>query len=344
MNGFVLMRRQLPSCTGRMRRRDWLRVILLGLLVGLPSCHKQVEPTTRHTEKTKMPLDVTFKITRTELLVQENPICQLTLANSGKTTVNILNPSFNPHMPILRIIELRTGIETFQQAPIPFTGDYVTPLAAGQQIQAVFSLLSKGRLGMPGDYEISCNLHYVQGKKVESNAVKVSIRPVTAKNLSLVFVQGGWAPVQYGVCVNIAADPPQIAQYCFNPLVKGGIADAQTVVKTTMRAAPVAAAPPNKSVSHSHWIGWVEDKTVCFTHFDASLGALGVSKWNPNDVEAEIVASMHTDVVADPQVRPAGAALDWVGDPNGNASSFQVLNLSAAGLLERQPPPPSQVA
>src|SRR5258706_13584542 len=145
MNGFELMRRQMDSCRGRMRRRDWLRVIFLGLLVGVPACQKQVEPTARHTEKTKMPLDVTLKITRTELLVQENPICQLTLANSGKTTVNILNPSLNPHMPILRIIDLRPGIETFQQAPIPFTGDYVTPLAAGQHIKAVFFLLSTPR-------------------------------------------------------------------------------------------------------------------------------------------------------------------------------------------------------
>jgi len=309
-------------------------VLTVATLAGLGGCDKEALPAGRQTEKSKMPLDVQFRIAKTNLLAQEDPNSQVILVNNGKAPVNILNPEFNPHMPVLRVMEVKTGMEMLQQRKAPMTGDKWTPLGPGQQIDSIFPLLSRAKLSLPVEYEISCIELYDNGKsKAESNALRVTITPVTPRSLSLVYVQGGWAAMEYGVSVNVATDPPMIVRHAFDVMAGGGVIDAQPVVKTSLRSAPVISAGANKVVMHAHWIGWIEDKAVCFTHFEPSIGALGVSKWNPGDLDAEVVGPMHSDPMPDMKVRPAGAALVWVGDPNANASTLQVLNISPAGKI-----------
>src|SRR3954467_9512326 len=178
-----------PIASSGIRNFGVLRIVLtLATFAGLGGCGKQALPAGRQTEKTKMPLDVQFRITKTTLLAQEDPNCQVLLVNNGKTPVNILNPEFNPHMPILRVMEVKTGVETLQQRKAPMTGDNATPLAPGQQIDSIFTLLPRAKLPLPVEYELSCILMYDNGKsKAESNAIRLTITPVTPKSLSLVY-------------------------------------------------------------------------------------------------------------------------------------------------------------
>jgi len=186
-------------------------------------------------------------------------------------------------------------------------------------------------LSIPGEYEISAIIPYDQGKsRAESNTVRIKIAPSTPKGLDMAYVQGGWATLLYGTCVNVTSDPPEILRYGFGVMPSGGVMDASIVCKGGLRIAPVIAAPHHGTVAHNHWIGWIDKEAFWFTHFDPYQGALAPRKWDHGGVEAQIVAPL-LNGASDTTDRPAGSAMIWVGDPTANASGFQIVQLAAPG-------------
>jgi hypothetical protein len=157
----------------------------------------------------------------------------------------------------------------------------------------------------------------------------VKLSASTPKNLDWSYVQGGWAAVLYGACVNITADPPEILRYSFETLPGSGVVDGESVCKGAFRIAPIISAPQNQTVAHTHWIGWIDKEAMWFTHFDPAQGALAPRKWDHGGTEAQIVGPIY--MTATPEDRPNGAAMVWVGDPGANASVFQIVQLSAPG-------------
>ncbi len=278
-----------------------------------------------------MTLDVQFTAPRTDLIFQENPICRLVLTNNGPSPVEVLHPMFNPHMPVMRVMNTHTGVEVLQQGQAPMTGSRYQPLPPGQKLEYAFPLLSKVTLPLPGEYEVSAVFPPGPGKRgVESNTVRFQVQPVTPKNLSLVSVAGGWSGVQYGVCINVTSDPPEILRYAFSLGTEDGVDDVQRVVGSTLRTMPVASVPTNQTVSHSHWIAWKDKEEIFFTHTDAAQGPLPSQKVKvPAGLEAEIVAPIHIDSLSSGQLRPTGAMLLWMSDPGGSQTSrFQVVVIS----------------
>jgi hypothetical protein len=281
-----------------------------------------------------MPIILDFQIEKTALLCQENPICHIVASNDATSPVKVAALGASPDVPILRIVDCKTGIETFQHrrkhGGVP--GTAYQEVAAGGTLKYEFELTSIARLPLPVEYEVSAILPYEMGaKRAESKPARLRISPVTPRDLCLTYVQGGWAAIAYGVSVNVASDPPQIVRHRFDVLTEGGVGDARPVAKAPLRAAPVLSAPPNQSVVHAHWIAWRDSGNVAFTHFDAKLGALRTGTWACPSPEFEIVSPLATEPATDPARRPNGAALIWMGGTARQAPSFQVLTFTSEG-------------
>lgn len=279
-----------------------------------------------------MALDIKLTIEKSEFLFQESPPCLLTVTNDGRDTIRILNPAVSKTMPILRVVDARSGEETmFQKKSEGFVPEEPQPLAPGHRMERGFWLLDEVNFPSPGPYRISAIYQYEEGaKRVESAPVKVNILPATPKNAFLLHNgPGGSGSVLYGAWVNLASDPPQIVRTQFDAMAGGGVRASHSIAKTDLESRPVLSAPPNRSVAKSHWVGWLEENYLRFAHFDEAMGASPVGKFELPKLELEIVAPLHSDPVTDTRVRPAGAALVWMGDADGTRSGLQVIELSA---------------
>lgn len=281
-----------------------------------------------------MSLKIEFTVEKTTLLCQENPVCHLAATNTGNAPMKVAAPGASPEVPILHITELKTGVETFQHGHRhgPDIGIPYQEIAADKKLEYDFDLNSVAKLTLPTEYEVSAILYYDSGaKRAESKPVKLKIIPVTPRSLSLVNVQGGWAAVIYGVCVNAASEPYQIVRHRFDIMAEGGVGDARPVANASLRADPAISSPPNSTVAHSHWIAWRDEGGLAFTHFDSAIGSLPTGAWKCPQPEMEIVHPLATQPVTDPAQRPVGAALLWVGDPARRISAFQVVNFTPDG-------------
>ncbi len=275
-----------------------------------------------------MSLHVELVIEKSVLLCQENPGCKLVLVNSGAATASVAHPELNPDVPILRVLDTKTGIETLHKKEPRLSGTDYVPLAPGAKIEFEFSLASIVSLPIPTEYEISALVPCAGARPAESKPVKVRIVPVTPRNLTLVSAAGRWSAVQYGVSVNVASDPPQVVRHGFRIMSEGGVFDARPVMDSHLRAAPIASVPPNGVVTDSHWIGWVENGTVSITHFNVQLGASPLVHWKCVEPELALVAPLVAETPDDSGGRSPGAALVWVGDSARGLSAFQVLSLA----------------
>jgi hypothetical protein len=114
-----------------------------------------------------MSLNIEFKVEKTTLLCQENPVCHLTATNTGNSTMKVASPGASPEIPILHITELKTGVETFQHGHRhgPDVGLPYQELAADKKIEYDFDLNSVAHLSLPTEYEVSAILYYDSGAK-----------------------------------------------------------------------------------------------------------------------------------------------------------------------------------
>jgi hypothetical protein len=320
---------QLIRNTAEIKKRSLSCILFIVGLACVSNCQ-------RIAKENKMNLQVQLKVRTTALIFQENPICQLNLINSGQTELQVLHPMFNPHMPIMRLIHVQTGVEVLRQGKAPMSGDRYQSLPPGQGLSYEFPLLSKVTFPAPGEYEVSAILPFDLGKqRAESKPVRFKVEPAIPRNLSLVSAAGGWSGVQYGVCVNAMSDPPEIVRYGFSLSSEDGVDDAKRVAKATLRIVPVASAPVNQTVAHSHWIAWLEEERMYFSHIDPVLGATVVQKAKlPDVMEAEIVSPLHIDALNSGQQRPTGAALLRTGGPGDQAWQFQVVLISSVGKVK----------
>lgn len=277
-----------------------------------------------------MALDVKLTVEKTEFLFQESPRCLLTLANNGREAVKIANPVTSLTMPVLKLMDIRTGEETlFQKKPSEWETDPQENLPPGKSLERGFMLLDEIKIAAPGPYQLSVLYEYDSGKRTESAPVKLNVLPATPKNLQLVNNgPGGSIAVVFGAWVNLAADPPQIVRTQFDALPGGGIRASHTITKAEVNSRPVLSAPPNRSAIKSHWVGWLEENFLRFAHFDENLGASPAGKFELPKMDLEIVAPLSSDPATDTRVRPNGAALIWMGDADGTRSGLQVVELT----------------
>lgn len=279
-----------------------------------------------------MSLEVEFTITETKLLFQQNPLCQVVLRNSGVRPVTALNPVTHPNMPILRVLDLKTGTETVHKRKGAFTGDLYKPLGPGESWTFSFALLEYCSFPAPGNYEIVATILAADGKHpVESEPVRLEILPVTPRNLSTVTVQGGWANLLYGTSVNVEDDPPRILRYSFAPDVEGGVVDVHAVGAAPLRADAALSAPANNSVAHDHWIAWAEGDALKFVHLDRLGMPTKMRQWTLPDSSSRIVKPLHIVPGTGASDPMHGAVMICSGAPAGRRFRLQAVTLPAAG-------------
>src|SRR5258705_7576998 len=112
-----------------------------------------------------MSLDVELKIERTKLLAQENPNCQLTIVNSSRDPIVIASPDVNPDVPVLRVTEMKSGVDVLQHRHGNHLGPKYAPLPPGRKVEHEFPLTSIAQLKIAADYEISALVPYDGGLK-----------------------------------------------------------------------------------------------------------------------------------------------------------------------------------
>lgn len=281
-----------------------------------------------------MSLNLEFSIARTTLLAQESPDCKLVITNPGRDPVVLAAPVTNPDVPILRLTEIKTGIDTFQKGHPRHLGTEYVPLPGEKKIEHEFPLTSVAESLLPGEYEMAALVPYEMGlKRAESKPVKIKINPVTPRGLALTSAHDGWSGAYYGVSVNAASEPPQIVRHQFHIMTGGGVMDARAVANAHLRAAPALSTTPNGKVSHVHWIAWHDNGSLAVLHFNPDTGSSPVIKWKSAEPEFVIVPPLASEPMTDPAARPPGAALLWVGDVARHLSQFQVVEFGADGKL-----------
>ena len=279
-----------------------------------------------------MSLDLQLKIEKSAILSGENPVCLLGIKNSGNTPTTLANPLFNPNVPVLRVVDVKTGIELLKHGKERHAGTVYQPVDAGARIEHEFSLNSIAPLTVPGQYDISAIVPHEGGlKRAESDPVRVEVLPVTPRAFALVHVQGCWAAIQYAVSVNAASDPPQVVRFQLEVMSKGGVSDARAVATSSLRVSPALSAPRNLHVAHSHWIAWIESGSLAYTHYDPLQGALKPGRWKIPEPDAVLVTPLVSEAVPDSGERPPGSALLWVGDAAQNVSAFQEVEFAPNG-------------
>ena len=162
-----------------------------------------------------MSLEVEFTVEKSRLLCQENAHCRLVLTNTGSAPLTFAHPDISPDSPVLRVVELKSGIEVLQHGKAHQTGTAYQTLAAGKKIEHEFALLSIATLNLPTEYEITAIIPFDGGvRRAESKPVKLKVIPVTPRSLSLVYGQGGWSNVVFGTCVNARSEERRVGKEC----------------------------------------------------------------------------------------------------------------------------------
>ena len=157
---------------------------------------------------TKMALIANLNLPKTSILYQEDISCTLILENKGLSSVKIVPPRMASSLPILRLVDLRTGKESLHEtavhpqalpAPTPWTN-----LASGEKSALGFQLKEKIPDLLPGDYEISAIYDYNEGEMTcESSPIQLKVKPATPHNIFLASARGGVSNVYYGVSYNV---------------------------------------------------------------------------------------------------------------------------------------------
>jgi hypothetical protein len=277
-----------------------------------------------------MALDIIFKIDKTDLLYQEDALFTFALTNSGAKPVQIRNPKIEHSTLQLRVINVKTGVQTLYRKPVPGGAMPLReePLAPRATVDAALSLLWLAPLE-PGDYEISAIFLYTkETEQTESAAVKVKVRPTTPAGLVLDSVQ---TTVLHAFWVNVGGDSPELVRTRLDILPGGGVGDLLHVGPVGLRTSPVASKGPNMAVVNCHWLAWLEGKSLKFQHIDKKLGASALKSVDLPFKEAKIVAPLSSSVQTNINIRPSGAVLVWMGDREQRISQLLSIPLNPDG-------------
>jgi hypothetical protein len=277
-----------------------------------------------------MALDLTLKFDKTDLLYQEDALFTFVLTNSGSQPVKIRDPKVEHSTLQLRVVNAKTGIQTLYRKPV---AEGATPLdempfAPRASVDAALTLLWLAPLE-PGDYEVSAIFLYNQEKEqAESAAVKVKVRPTTPAGLVLDSVQPS---VLYAFWVNVGGDAPELVRTRLDILPNGGVRDLLRIGPVGVRTSVSSSRGPNKAVVNSHWLAWLEGKTLKYQHVDKKLGPSAVKSIDLPFREAQVVAPLSSSVPTNITIRPSGSALVWMGDRDQRISQLLSIPLNPDG-------------
>ena len=274
-----------------------------------------------------MPIKVTLEPAATDLLLQGDTEATLTVTNIGDATVRVPNPDMNQDIPAFRVVEAKTGIEFYRRLEAPAQGPILVELPPGKSLSKRFSLMPGLHLHVPGEFLVHARYFYNSGLSVaESEPVKITLRPITPRSLSTVYVQGGFSFVKCGVSINAISDPPRLVRHVFSIMSEGGASNAQEIGVCEAIDVPDISAPPNRSVSYEHWITVRRGGKFLFHHVNAAGEATKPVAFDPPPNTILVTPTSITPSEVD-TARGAGRALIWSPVP-GRGGTFTTLALN----------------
>lgn len=258
-----------------------------------------------------MALKIDLRASRTEILYQESPAFDFTLANDGADPITLTHPGHSTSLPRVRLVDVKTGRgEVLTTGHEGFAPPPTQPLAPGAKITWSIVLSERGEIPGPGVYDVSLVHPYDTSRTAESNAVRLTVRPSTTANLSLSRVGSASGAVWNAAWVNIAAAAPQLVHGTF--ALGGEHPDLEQVAVLGPLAPgskPRVSAPPNGVVLRDAWIAWVEGARLRAVHVAEQSGASPIRDAALPGGAAWAVVAVHSEPLVDPAIRPAGAVL-----------------------------------
>jgi hypothetical protein len=278
-----------------------------------------------------MPLDVKFTVKSTNLRFQEDSLAEAVLTNTGRDPLLIANPIMAPELLRLKVVNIKTGVETvFQRKKKGGSMPSIErPLGPGKAYEHDLMLLDlPGELD-PGEYDVTLGCTYNKGAdSAESAPVRVKIRGTTPRNLG---IEGTAKKVFFGAWVNLGEDGPEIVRMRFDVVKGGGARDLRPLAKSTHNVRPVVSTPPNGQASAHTYVAWVDGAEIKFLQLHETDGLSPVRSISLPGGESRIVGPLHSDPTPDTDARPDGGLLLWMGEKDKAESQLQSLKLSESG-------------
>jgi hypothetical protein len=205
-------------------------------------------------------LHISLTIDDARLLYQQDTYCSITLQNDGAHPIDILVPPLDVSLPIVRVIDVRTGAEeTYRRKPPPRSMPHEPgQLLPGDSVKSGFSLFDIVPCLPPGDYDICTTWEFNGGEGMaESLAARLKVLPTTPKSISMADAFGGYGNLKYGVWVNLAGDPDEpgkIVRNRFSFEAGGGVSHVLEVADCGRTCRPVVSSPAVGTVAASQWV------------------------------------------------------------------------------------------
>ncbi len=273
-----------------------------------------------------MGLHVILQIDKKELLIGENPVCTLTLENSGPQAVDVAHPDYGSGMLTFRSVRLLSGDEVLSRGEVAVRGDKfeMVRLGSGDKIQTFISLTDKVSLNIPGDYAVSAIYNIPDGREpVESNVVRIKLRHFSVNNPYLPAVTTTNIPA---VFVDPSVKPPEIIMARFIVADGGGLYGIRSIAETRLGARPFLSLPPNGNWADHRWFAWLEDDIFRAVFLDGLTEKSAETQLRLEAGRAEIIPPLA--IAAGDSGSASGAALVWLEEKGKAGATVRRIDLT----------------
>ncbi len=270
-----------------------------------------------------MPIDVQLAISQTDLLVQQNPSCTITVTNKGPGDAIVQTPLTDKVVLGMKVTDVKTGIEVPRWREPGLRPPMDRTVKQGDSLKDTFLLQTVAHIHALGEFDVAALIKN-NGKIIESNTVRVKTSPVTPRAQSLVSVNGAQSAIKYGVSVNRVADPPALVRHKFEIVNDGGAMNAWPLAPVPPNTVARISACANRSVTHAHWIAWIEGDALRCQHVAVAGAATAPQALTLPAPGATIVAPLSIDPGGrNPAPMPGRALLWFPGLQGGCAARVQ---------------------
>ena len=315
-----------------MKQRPVLSYCLVYLILCFTGCEQKANSIGNSTMK----ITAILEIEKSEILYQENPVCTLSIQNKSGSVLSMPGP----HVIEIHTLNLQTGEQqVFKPKSYPTIGRIVRD----KQIQPngtyseSFNLNEKTGFLEPGQYEIAIVFLYgPDPKKIEVTPVKLTVRPNTIQNFSLLSEKGGSNPSVIGIGVNIAQDPPELVRSQMYLGTNGGIQNVMSLGKIDLHANPVGSVPANTRTAMGQWFAWIINPTLHTVYYDEKSNSVSAQKSKIALEDAVIVEPLTYIPAAAENTQPTGRLVAYEKAAGTDGTRLQVFSLTKKGAQMQQ--------
>jgi hypothetical protein len=296
-----------------------------------------------------MSFSLKLEVERPRVLFQQDAQFVAQLTNTSRQAIPVDLPPMNPRNPIVRILDLETGVEREHRRE---PGDRSMPMgplpmAPKQQATASFSLSEFLPSARPGKYEVAAVWEWGEGHRVESNAVEVELLPTTARADAWVSRTPGRDDELWGVWVDVAGDEPQVVRSRVVLGAGGGVRETRALWPCKRRARPMLSTSFPGQPMGRQWVAWVDGGDLIYGHVDMTGEVSKLRKQALPRDDALLAAPLHCEDKSAGADAPVGAALLVMGPPGGAEFGIQAVALdkkaTAGGVAGARGPRPDHV-